>query len=360
MLLLFSVITAKQIKIRRDWEVTAVSTSRVEQEVHAAIKAVEREDVSVTDKVEMLMEIAMGLQTQPKSPDDLLSAIELYDRALQLCPDQHDILLARITARKGTALQAIPSPDSSYLEQAETAFEAALKVLNEHGDAEEVAEVEMNLGLVIQTLAGAGRRKLSDAIAAYQRSLRVFNKEAHPKEFAILQNNLATAFMSMPFTDPTGKMREALAVQSFEEGLKVVNLIDHPVEYAMLQNNLGNALQYASSSHIIENNLRALQAYEEALKVRKRKTTPLEYANTISNKANCLLNLPDDPENPELRNRGNQIKAKACYEEALEIFLDHGESAKAEILREAISELKNDIGLPPDKASNGTGAGIAH
>ena len=29
-------------------------------------------------------------------------------------------------------------------------------------------------------------------------------------------------------------------------------------EYAMLQNNLGNALQYASSSHTAENNLRAL------------------------------------------------------------------------------------------------------
>ena len=59
-------------------------------------------------------------------------------------------------------------------------------------------------------------------------------------------------------------MREALAVQAFEEGLKVVSLVDHPSEYAMLQNNLGNALQYASSSHVVENNLRALDAYDEA------------------------------------------------------------------------------------------------
>ncbi|MEX7342288.1 hypothetical protein AB2C95_32270, partial [Pseudomonas aeruginosa] len=73
-------------------------------------------------------------------------------------------------------------------------------------------------------------------------------------------------------------MREALAVQAFEEGLKVVNLIDYPTEYAMLQNNLGNALQYVSSSHTLENNLRALDAYDEALKVRTRETTPLEYA----------------------------------------------------------------------------------
>jgi hypothetical protein len=59
--------------------------------------------------------------------------------------------------------------------------------------------------------------------------LRTFDRNKHPEEFAILQSNLATAFLSMPFTDERGKMREALAVQAFEEGLKVVNLIDHPI-----------------------------------------------------------------------------------------------------------------------------------
>ena len=108
-------------------------------------------------------------------------------------------------------------------------------------------------------------------------------------------------------------MREALAVQAFEEGLKVVSLIDHPTEYAMLQNNLGNALQYASSSHTLENNLRALDAYDEALKVRTREASPLEYANTIANKANCLWNLPDDPESPEAGNRANLTLARAAY-----------------------------------------------
>ena len=154
----------------------------------------------------------------------------------------------------------------------------------------------MNIGLVLQSLAGMRRAKITDAISAYQRALRTFDRPRIPKEFAILQNNLATAFLSIPFTDERAKMREALAVQAFEEGLRVVNIVDHPTEYAMLQNNLGNALQYVSSSHAVENNLRALDAYDEALKVRTRGTTPLEYANTIANKANCLLNLADDPE----------------------------------------------------------------
>ena len=167
-------------------------------------------------------------------------------------------------------MQAIPASGTALLERARAAFEQAIPTLNDFGRPEELAEAEMNLGLVIQNLAGAGRARITDAISAYQRALRTFDRARFPAEFAILQNNLATAFLSMPFTDERAKMREALAVQAFEEGLKVVNLIDHPTEYAMLQNNLGNALQYASSSHTLENNLRALDAYDEALKVRTR------------------------------------------------------------------------------------------
>ena len=77
----------------------------------------------------------------------------------------------------------------------------------------------------------------------------------------------------------------------------------------MLQNNLGNALQYSSSSHRIENIVRALDAYDEALKVRTRSAAPLEYANTIANRANAMANLPDDLERPEAGNPGNLERA---------------------------------------------------
>lgn len=333
-----------------------MSLSRVTDEVRAAIAAIERDDIEVLDKVEMLMEIAMGLQTQPKSPADLLEAVTLYEKALALCPENDALLKARLTARMGTALQSVPTGDSDYLMRAESSFEEALKILNEQGNPEEVAEVEMNLGLVLQTLAGQGKRRIVDAITAYQRALRVFDKKAFPKEFAILQSNLATAFLSMPYTDQNSKMREAMAVQAFEEGLKVVNLIDHPVEYAMLQNNLGNALQYASSSHIVENNLQALNAYDEALKVRTREARPLEYANTISNKANCLINLPDDPENPELRNQANLLKARSLYKEAREIFDQHGETEKSGVIAEVLNEIQQEFGSGSDARPNGTGS----
>ena len=301
----------------------------VENLRRAALAAAGDEGVAPDERAQMLMELAMGLQQRPKTAEHLTAAVELYDRALALCPPSEALLAARITARKATALLAAPGEDR--VEQARAALEQAIAVLGGLGGDEELAEAEMNYGLSLQHLAGCGRARIGDAIAAYQRALRTFDATRHPVEFAILQNNLATAFLAMSVTDERAKLREALAVQCFEEGLKVVTLVDHPAEYAMLQNNLGNALQYASSAHAMENNQRAIAAYDEALKVRSPSNTPLEYANTVANKANCLWSL------------GDSAAAKACYQEAHGLFLRHGEREKARIVREAMAELEREI-----------------
>ncbi|PNG27790.1 hypothetical protein [Methylocella silvestris] len=316
---------------------------RIDDELRAAFAAAEDGAASPAERAEMLMEIAMGLQQRPKTPQQIAAAIELYDRALALAPKSEPLLFARITARKGTALLAAPGDGAEALVAARAAFETAIPHFIDLGRAEELAEAEMNLGVAIQNLASLHKARITDAISAYQRALRTFDKIRFPKEFAILQNNLATAFLSMPFTDSRAKMREALAVQAFEEGLRIVNIIDHPAEYAMLQNNLGNALQYASSSHTIENNLRALDAYDEALKVRTRDAMPLEYANTIANKANCLWNLPDDLEKADAGNRANMMLAQDCYREARAIFSRGGEMEKARIVGEAYDQIGREL-----------------
>jgi hypothetical protein len=83
-------------------------------------------------------------------------------------------------------------------------------------------------------------------------------------------------------------------------------------------------LQHASTSHVIENRLRALIAYDEALRVRTRTNAPLEYANTIANKASCLRSLPDDPARPELGQRGNLLQAISLYFAASHLALRLG------------------------------------
>ena len=327
---------------------------QVDEQVRAALGTAEDEALPAVERSEMLMEIAAGLQLRPKSRQQLDSAIELYGRALALCPVDQPLLRARVVARRASALQSRTGEGVADLEAARDGWQEALPVLAELGRPEEVAEAELNHGLVLQGLAGAGRAPITHAISAYQRALRTFDRERFPQEYAILQNNLATAFLSMPFTDERSRMREALAVQAFEEALAVVNLVDHPLEYAMLQNNLGNALQYASSSHAVENNLRALDAYDEALRVRTRRDMPLEYANTMANRANCLWNLPDDPDSPE-RGAGRNLRAaRAAYAEAREVFAGHGEPERARQVGQALSDIERELlALSTDGADGG-------
>lgn len=315
----------------------------------AALQAVEAESGTAEEKAEMLMEIAMGLQTKPKSVEQVHQAVELYERALALCPADAPLLGARIRARLGTALQSLTDGGTTALHKARACYEAAILVLKDKGQPTEGAEAEMNLGLVQQSLSASGQARITDAIQSYHRALRVFTREAWPQEFAILHNNLAIAYLSIPLADERGKMREALAVQSFEEVLRVINLIDHPTEYAMIQNNLGNALQYAASGHPVENNLRALAAYDEALKVRNANDTPLEYANTLANKANVLRNLPD----AEDAVPGTCLQqARALYAEAKNIFLRLGQGGHLAVVEEALAEIQLDL-QPATRRSNG-------
>ncbi len=319
----------------------------------AALKAIEADDATAEEKAEMLMEMAMGIQQKPKTASQILDAIELYERAAEICPQPAILLRARIKARQATAYQTLPSGGNDDLYKAQDGFGDALKIFNQAGLKEEAAETELNLGLVSQALAQSGAGRINDAIQHYHNALRVFTKDNFPQDFAILHNNLAIAYLSIPMTDERGKMREALAVQSFEEVLKVINMIDHPSEYAMIQNNLGNALQYVSSGHALANNLRAVEAYDEALRVRNPRDTPMEYANTAANKANVLRNLPDDPENLGKGNQQNLKKAGALYNEAREIFHQFGQSEGVANINEALQEIDQEI-MSSMTAGNGS------
>lgn len=318
-------------------------------QLEAALAAADDADASLEERAEMLMEIAMGMQQRPKSAQQLHDAVALYERALSVVPAQAPLLRARITARMGTALQALPDGGARTLDRAQGCFATALPVLQAHGQPEEVAEAELNQGLVLQALTGLGRGRITDAIAAYHRSLRTFTRERFAQEYAVLHNNLAICYLSMPVTDERGRMREALAVQSFEEVLKVINLIDHPSEYAMINNNLGNALQYAGSSHVLENNLRALAAYDEALKVRNPRDTPLEYANTIANKANVLRSLVPDPSHFGTADAAFAAGADplgdalVLVQQARAIFAQHGDAEKAAMMTEVAADITSEL-----------------
>ena len=320
-----------------------MTSSITDSFVKAAIASISSESATTAEKIQMLIEIAQGFQKKPKTAQDLHNAIGLFDRAYQMCGDDYVLLKARAKVGMAGSLQMIPDGGSQFLQQARTDYQEALPILQQFATAEEVAEVQMNLGLVFQSLVPYNLAQITESIHAYHEALRVFTWEDYPQEYAILHNNIAIAYLSMPMSSAQESLRQGLAVQSFEIALKHINLIDHPREYAMLQNNLGNALQYLVSSHPVENNLRAISAYNEALKVRNPQDTPLEYANTISNKANVLFNLPDNPEKPELGNQRNLLQAREYYQQAWQIFTEHQQLEQAEIVGKALEDLAAEI-----------------
>ena len=320
-----------------------MTSSITDSFVKAAIASISSESATTAEKIQMLIEIAQGFQKKPKTAQDLHNAIGLFDRAYQMCGDDYVLLKARAKVGMAGTLQMIPDGGSQFLQQARTDYEEALPILQQFAPAEEVAEVQMNLGLVLQSLVPDNLARITESIHAYHEALRVFTWENYPQEYAILYNNIAIAYLSMPMSSERESFRQGLAVQSFEIALKHINLIEHPREYAMLQNNLGNALQYLVSSHPVDNNLRAVLAYDEALKVRNFQDTPLEYANTISNKANLLFNLPDDPEKPELGNPQNLLQAEEYYQEAWRIFTEHKQLEQAEMVAKALQDLTAEI-----------------
>ncbi|BAZ67538.1 hypothetical protein NIES4106_22930 [Fischerella sp. NIES-4106] len=307
--------------------------------VKAAIAAISSESASIKDKIEMLIEMAHGFVKKPKTTQDLWNAIALYQEAENLCDDDNFLLKARAKIGSAGALRSIPNDTEEFLLQAQVLYTEALPILQEFASSEELAEAQMNYGLVLQSLVPFNLVQIGDSIQVYQDALRVFTWEKYPQEYAILHNNIAIAYLSMSGGSQQQYLFEGLAVQTFEAALKHIHLIDHPREYAMLQNNLGNALQYLPSSHPLDNLMRAIAAYDQALKVRNSKDTPIEYANTIANKANALLNLPDDLNQPEIGNNRNLIQARNYYQQAWEIFTQHGYREQAQVVTQVLEEL---------------------
>lgn len=312
--------------------------------VKAAMAVIASSPATTQEKIEMLIEMAQGFQKKPKSAQDLWNAVSLCQQAHDLCGEDNLLWKARAKAGMASALKAIPDVGEQLLLEAKERLEEALPILQQFAPQEEVAETQMNLGLVLQSLVPFNLARMTDSIQGYQKALQVFTWQKYPQEYAILHNNIAIAYLSMPLTTEKETLRQGLAVQTFEEALKHIRLINHPREYAMLQNNLGNALQYLPSSHPLENILRAIAAYDEALKVRNPKDTPLEYANTISNKANALFNLPDNPEKPEAGNLKNLLQTRAYYQQAWEIFTQHGQIEQAQVVAQVLQEVETEIG----------------
>ncbi len=302
-----------------------------------ALQMAEESSASDTEKAAMLAEIAQGLQQHATSIEDHRYGIALLRRALGFSQlDGND--MARLQVQLATGLSQIPSDSSEPLHEARLLLDNAM---NELAIEEERASAAMQQGLIVQSLASMGAMDHAVAAGHYQAALRFFRSSTHPAEYAIIHNNLATLWLSMPRESAQHRLYEAMAVQAFETALANINAQSHPDEYAMLQNNLGNALQHSDSGDLIANKMRAIEAYDIALSLRKQQ--PHLQANTLANRANCLRDIPDNLDKPELGNRHRLAAALNNAQQAQKLFEQGSERDKANMMAELIADLHTEM-----------------
>jgi 3-deoxy-D-manno-octulosonate 8-phosphate phosphatase KdsC-like HAD superfamily phosphatase len=174
-----------------------MTSSMTDSAVKAALAAIACESTTA-ERIKMLIEMAQGFQKKPKTTQNLRHAVRLFYRAYQMCGEDYVLLKVRAKVGMAGALQMIPNADSQLLQQVKVDYEDALPILQKFGTVEEVAEVQMNLGLILQFLAANNLARISDSIHAYHEALRVFIKKDYPEEYAILHNNIAIAYLSIP------------------------------------------------------------------------------------------------------------------------------------------------------------------
>jgi tetratricopeptide (TPR) repeat protein len=224
---------------------------------------------------------------------DLQVAIELANRALKRTHtprergDWHN--------RLGIALQTLGGRESgtARLEEAVSAYRAAL----EEGTRDRVplgwASTQNNLGIALQTLGGreSGTARLEEAVSAYRAALEERTRDRVPLDWAMTQNNLGNALATLGGRE-SGTARLEEAVLAYRVALEERTRDRVPLDWAMTQNNLGIALQTLGERESGTARLEeAVSAYRAALEERTRDRVPLNWAMTQNNLGNALSAL---------------------------------------------------------------------
>jgi tetratricopeptide (TPR) repeat protein len=167
------------------------------------------------------------------------SVDEIQARALALVGPRPRTTSATPSRNLGTR-----AGDTDALQDAVTAYRAALEVRTREASPMDWATTQNNLGNALADLgARAGDTDaLQDAVTAYRAALEVYTREASPMDWAMTQNNLGTALQTLGArAGDTDALQDA--VTAYRAALEVRTREASPMDWAMTQNNLGNALQ---------------------------------------------------------------------------------------------------------------------
>ncbi len=224
---------------------------------------------------------------------DLEVSIELAQVCLERAtkPDETGIALNDL----GTALQTLGARESrtERLEQAVTAYRAALKEWPRERAPLDWATTQNNLGNALATLGirQNGTELLEQAVTAYRAALVEYTRERVPLDWATTQNNLGNALRNLGERESGTELLEQ-AVTAYRAALEEWTRERVPLDWATTQNNLGNALRNLGGRENGTERLElAVTAYRAALVEYTRERVPLDWAGTQNNLGNALSTL---------------------------------------------------------------------
>lgn len=175
--------------------------------------------------------------------------------------------------------------DSARLEEAVTAYRAALKAYTWDGTPAYWAMTQNNLGVALRVVGEIARdtTRLEEAVAAHQAALKVYTRGATPADWAVTQNGLGLALAALGNVAGDRALLEEAAT-AFRAALAIYSRDAMPAYWAMTQNNLGLALgsygKIAGSTARLEG---AVAAFRAALEVYTRGAMPADWAMTQRN-----------------------------------------------------------------------------
>ncbi|MFD0935963.1 tetratricopeptide repeat protein, partial [Methylobacterium trifolii] len=248
----------------------------------------------------------------------LKAAVEVFRDVLRSSSDDASYW-AMAQNNLGNALRTLGERESGTgrLEEAVSAYRAALEELTRERVPLNWAATQNNLGTALATLGGreSGPDRLEEAVSAYRAALEEWTRERVPLDWAGTQNNLGAALQTLGGRESgTDRLEEAVA--AYRAALEEWTRERVPLDWAATQNNLGTALatlggRESGTARLEE----AVSAYRAALEEYTRERVPLDWAMSLGNQGTALSLLAD--------RRGDVAMARRALEQietALETF----------------------------------------
>ncbi|HXY99525.1 MAG TPA: tetratricopeptide repeat protein [Stellaceae bacterium] len=252
-----------------------------------------------------------------------------------LIPDAKGALL--FSAAWGFQIYGEQAGDSAVLEEAVTAYHAALEEYTQARVPLDWAMTQNNLGNALLRLGEreSGTARLEEAVVAYRAALEERTRAQVPLDWAMTQNNLGNALLRLGERE-SGTARLEEAVAAYRAALEEYTRARVPLYWAMTQNNLGNALaalgERESGTARLEE---AVAAFRAALEERTRARVPLDWAYSQHGLAETMAMLA-----MRLKDPSRMQEALTCMRGAAEVYRQAGDNYWRPVAEKRVTELE--------------------